>query len=72
LVEVSVSKAYECVQVNHHGDIRKIVEEWQKKGWSLHTYQAAGYGTIVSHYLLFEKESSEAKETQFAESSVRI
>jgi hypothetical protein len=48
-------KEYECVQVGHHKDIGKTIEEWQKNGWRLHTYQAAGFGTDVKHYLLFEK-----------------
>ena len=48
-------KEYECDQVNHHKDIGKTIDEWQKKGWRLHTYQATGFGTDVKHYLLFEK-----------------
>ena len=48
-------KEYECVQVGHHKDIGKTIDEWQKKGWCLCTYQASGFGTDVKHYLLFEK-----------------
>jgi hypothetical protein len=52
-------KEYECVQVGKrardHKDIGKTIEEWQKKGWRLHTYQATGLSTAVNHYLLFEK-----------------
>jgi len=52
-------KEYECVQVGHHKDIGKTIEEWQKKGWRLHTYQATGNvgpaTAFVNHYLLFEK-----------------
>ena len=51
-------KEYECVQVGHHKDIGKTIEEWQKKGWRLHTYACAGLylaGAPVNHYLLFEK-----------------
>jgi hypothetical protein len=48
-------KEYECVQVGHHKDVGKTIEEWQKKGWSLHSYQASGLSTGVFHYLLFEK-----------------
>jgi len=48
-------KEYECVQVGHHKDTGKTIEEWQKKGWRLHTYQATAYRTDVNHYLLFEK-----------------
>ncbi len=53
-------REYECVEVEHHKDIGRTIEEWQEKGWHLHTYQAAGMGAgpmsfRVSHYLLFEK-----------------
>jgi hypothetical protein len=48
-------KEWKCVQVGHHKDIGETVEEWEKNGWRLHTYQATGYGTDVKHYLLFEK-----------------
>jgi len=50
-------KEYECVQVGRHKDIGKTVEEWQKKGWRLHTYSCtqAGIGADDNHYLLFEK-----------------
>ncbi|MDG6906493.1 MAG: hypothetical protein JRN20_11980 [Nitrososphaerota archaeon] len=52
-------KGYECVEVEHHRDIRRIIEEWQEKGWRLQTYQVAGMGggpmvCKVNHYLLFE------------------
>jgi len=52
-------KEYECVEVRHHKDVGKTIEEWQKKGWRLHTYQATGQvgaaTAFVNHYLLFEK-----------------
>jgi hypothetical protein len=48
-------KEWECVQVNHHKDVGRVIEEWERKGWRLHTYQATGYGADVKHYLLFEK-----------------
>jgi len=48
-------REYECVQVNHHKDIAKVVKEYLTNGWHLHTYQATGYGTMVTHYLLFER-----------------
>jgi hypothetical protein len=48
-------KEYECVQVNHHKEIAKVVKEYLTNGWHLHTYQATGYGAMVSHYLLFER-----------------
>jgi hypothetical protein len=53
-------KDYECVEVKHHKDIGKTIEEYERNGWRLHTYQTAGMGAgpmsyIVNHYLLFEK-----------------
>jgi hypothetical protein len=49
-------KEWKCVQVNHHEDVGQVIEEWQKKGWRLHTNQATGSPTAVNHYLLFEKD----------------
>ncbi|NIR87026.1 hypothetical protein GWO13_05405 [Candidatus Bathyarchaeota archaeon] len=56
-------KEYVCVQVDHHKRISKVIGEYQKKGWRLHTYQAAGLGLYavgpnVYHYLLFEREAT--------------
>jgi len=53
-------KEYICVQLDNHKDVGKTIEEWQKKGWRLHTYQVAGlglyaFGPQAYHYLLFEK-----------------
>ena len=48
-------KEYECVQVNHHKEIAKVVKEYLTNGWHLHTDQATGLGTTVTHYLLFER-----------------
>jgi hypothetical protein len=48
-------KEYTCVQVGHHKNIGKTIEEWQRNGWRLHTYQAQGTPTLVNHYLLFER-----------------
>ena len=54
-------KNYECVEVKHHKDIGKKIEEYERNGWHLHTYQTAGMGAgpmsyIVIHYLLFERD----------------
>lgn len=54
-------KKYECVEVKHHKDVGKKIEEYESNGWHLHTYQTAGMGTgplsyIVNHYLLFERD----------------
>jgi tRNA(Leu) C34 or U34 (ribose-2'-O)-methylase TrmL len=52
-------KEWRCVQVKHHEGVGKTIEEWEKAGWRLYTYQTAGMGgTIdytVNHYLLFVK-----------------
>jgi len=54
-------KEYECVEVKHHKDVSKVIEEYQSNGWRLHTYQTAGMGAgpmsySVNHYLLFERD----------------
>lgn len=48
-------RKWECVEVGHHRTVGKTIEEWQRDGWRLHTYQATGYAMDVKHYLLFEK-----------------
>jgi hypothetical protein len=52
-------KEWKCVLVGHHDNVGKIIEEWEKAGWRLHTYQATGNvgpaSAFVNHYLLFEK-----------------
>jgi hypothetical protein len=48
-------KEYECVQINHHKNIAEKIHEYQIQGWKLHTYQATGQGTLITHYLLFER-----------------
>lgn len=57
--EVKVKlKEYVCAKVGHHKDVGKTIEEWQEKGWRLHTYSCAqaAMGEIINHYLLFERE----------------
>jgi len=54
-------KEYECVEVTQHKDVGKTIAGYQKNGWHLHTYQAAGLSggpitSFVNHYLLFEKD----------------
>ena len=54
-------KKYECVEVNHHKDVGRAIEEYLRNGWSLYTYQTAGMGAgpvayNVNHYLLFERD----------------
>jgi len=45
------------VLVGHHDGIGKTIEEFEKEGWRLHTYTAAGdvslASAFVNHYLLF-------------------
>ena len=53
-------KDYRCVEVKHHKDVGKTIEEYERNGWRLHTYQTAGMGAgpmsySVNHYLLFER-----------------
>jgi hypothetical protein len=53
-------KEWKCVEIKHHKDIGRTIEEYERKGWRLHTYQTAGMGAgpmayNVNHYLLFEK-----------------
>jgi hypothetical protein len=50
-----VLKQWKCVKVGNHNEIHRTIEEWQKDGWCLHTYQAIGTSGNPSHYLLFEK-----------------
>ena len=52
---MNLLKEWVCVQVNHHNDISKKIEDLQRDGWQLNTYQATGWGTDIKHYLLFEK-----------------
>jgi hypothetical protein len=54
-----ILKEWICVQVGNHRNISTTIESYQKRGWSLHTYQAQGSPTIVNHYLLFEKGNNE-------------
>lgn len=54
-------KHYECIEVKHHKDVAKTIEEYERNGWHLHTYQTAGMGRgptwyAVNHYLLFERD----------------
>ena len=52
-------KKWQCVLVEHHNDVGRVIEGWEKKGWRLHTYASAGNSTIAlgtNHYLLFVKE----------------
>lgn len=52
----NIEYEYICVQVGHHNRIGEVIAKYQKEGWHLHTYQAAGDPTWINHYLLFERE----------------
>jgi hypothetical protein len=46
------------VLVGNHKNVGKVIEEWQKNGWTLHTYACAGNAALAlgtNHYLLFEQ-----------------
>ena len=47
------------VQVNHHKRVGEVIEEYQREGWRLLTYQAMRTPTMVNHYLLFEGGSDQ-------------
>jgi hypothetical protein len=48
-------KEYICIQLDHHKKIAEVTQKYMMEGWRLHTYQATGQATIVTHYLLFER-----------------
>ncbi len=50
-------RKWECVQLSHHKEIGRTVEEWESKGWVLFTYTCAQLqNAAINHYLLFTKE----------------
>ena len=44
---------WECVEVGHHRNVGRTIEEWEGNGWTLFSYNAAGNPGAISHYLLF-------------------
>jgi len=52
-------KKWVCIKAEHQGNVAEVIENYEAKGWRLHTYQTAGMGGAmnytVNHYLLFEK-----------------
>jgi len=51
-------KKWKCVLVGNHKNVGKVIEEWEKAGWSLNAYACAGNASLTlgtNHYLLFEK-----------------
>jgi hypothetical protein len=54
--KTSLPRKWECIQLEHHKDIGRRIEEWESNGWTLHTYTTALFQSGVNHYLLFFKE----------------
>ena len=51
------TRRWECVQVGHHNEIGRKIEEWESNGWVLFTYTCSQFQNIaINHYLLFVKE----------------
>ncbi|MCW3981682.1 MAG: hypothetical protein NWE81_00975 [Candidatus Bathyarchaeota archaeon] len=48
-------REWKCVQVGQHKRVAQVIQDNQREGWRLHTYQAQGTATMVNHYLLFER-----------------
>jgi hypothetical protein len=51
-------KEWKCVSVGHHDNVGKVIEDWERAGWRLHTYACAGNAALTlgtNHYLLFVK-----------------
>ena len=42
-------KEWKCVEVKHHKDVGRTIEEYQREGWIIHTYQVAGMGWTHVH-----------------------
>jgi len=54
-------KQWKCVQVFDHQKVGEVIEEHQRDGWCLHTYNTAIRFPLafeVRHYLLFERGDS--------------
>jgi len=49
-------KEWRCIQIDDHRKIAECIEDVQRDGWQLHTYQASGRDIWIKHYLLFERE----------------
>jgi hypothetical protein len=46
---------WECAEVSHHKSVGGTIEEWERNGWNLFSYTAAGNPGAISHYLLFAR-----------------
>jgi hypothetical protein len=49
-------KEWRCIQVEDHRKVGEAIENLQRDGWHLHTYQVNGRDIWIKHYLLFERE----------------
>ena len=62
-------KKYVCVQVAHHANISGVINQYQTRGWRLHTYQAAQSSEHrINHYLLFESIMDDTAPNQWQRS----
>lgn len=52
-------KEWACIKVAKHKDVPKAIEDCEKDGWKLHTYNCiqVSIGADANHYLLFEREN---------------
>lgn len=51
-------KEWKCVLVGYHNNVGRVIEDWGKAGWRLHTYACAVNAVVTlgtNHYLLLEK-----------------
>lgn len=51
-------KEWKCVLVGHHDNVGKVIEDWEKAGWRLHTCACAGNAAVTlgtNYRLLSEK-----------------
>ena len=52
-------KEWRCAVVGHHDNVGTTIQEWEKQGWQLPSYNTAciseGLAAIVNHYLFFTR-----------------
>ena len=51
-------KQWSCAKVADFGRVAEMIEQYERDGWKLHTYNCVhvGVGIDANHYLLFERE----------------
>ena len=53
----------------HHESVGRVIEDWESKGWRLHTYGFAGNASVTlgtNHCLLLERGSSSQNDTELS------